>query len=638
MPTIRKNGQQITFPINEPVEAFLTDLNEKEVIGIRKGNSYYDLQTPVREEGEFELVYKNTKEGLELLRHTAAHIMAQAVNRLFPNVEFAIGPVIQDGFYYDFDLEHVFTPDDFPLIESEMQKIIQENYPIKRLETDRNGAFEILSTQKAKYKKELVSTLESDVFSFYSQGEFVDLCRGPHLPSTGLVPAFKILNVAGAYWRGDEKREMLQRLYGTAFWNQKDLEEYLKLLEEAKKRDHRKLGKELDLFSFHNEGLGFPFWHPNGTIIYNAIVDFWREKHREYGYDEIKTPMILSESLWHQSGHWEHYRENMYFTKIDENDFAVKPMNCPGGTLVYRSSMWSYRDLPVRMAELGHVHRHEKSGVLSGLFRVRSFTQDDAHIYCTPEQLEEEVSGVMQLLEEIYHGLGFMKYDIELSTRPAKSIGSDEMWEKAERALSNVLYQKGVHYKLNKGEGAFYGPKIDFHIKDALQRTWQCGTIQVDFSMPERFNMEYTGRDGLKHRPVMIHRAILGSLERFIGILIEHYGGAFPSWLAPVQVVVIPISSEKHLEYAKKIYTILFREGIRVKLDAREESLNYRIRENQSKKVPYLMIVGNREAETNTVAIRKLGKGDLGTFQFDKVLEQLLKEIKERKNSYTLGE
>ncbi|MCX7835097.1 MAG: threonine--tRNA ligase [bacterium] len=638
MPVILKNGNRIQFSINETVRNALSDLDIKDVIGVRNGNTFYDLQTPIREEGEFELVYSNSEEGLEILRHTTAHIMAQAVNRLFPNVEFAIGPVIQDGFYYDFDLEHIFSPDDFPLIEQEMQKIIQEKLIIQRIETNKQGALEILSKQRAKYKNELVETLDSEIFSFYSQGEFVDLCRGPHLPNTGLVPAFKILSVAGAYWRGDEKREMLQRLYGTAFWRKEDLDDYLKIVEEAKKRDHRNLGKELDLFSFHIEGLGFPFWHPNGTILYNAIVDFWREKHREFGYEEIKTPMILSDTLWHQSGHWEHYRENMYFTKIDDKDFAVKPMNCPGGTLVYRSSMWSYRDLPIRMAELGHVHRHEKSGVLSGLFRVRSFTQDDAHIYCTPEQLETEVSGVMKLLEEIYHGLGFTNYDIELSTRPMKSIGSDEMWEKAELALANVLNQKGVKYKVNHGEGAFYGPKIDFHIRDALRRTWQCGTIQVDFSMPERFDMEYTGKDGQKHRPVMIHRAILGSLERFIGILIEHYGGAFPTWLSPVQVVVIPISSEKHIDYAKSIYSELFKMGIRVKLDAREESLNYRIRDNQNKKVPYLFVVGGREAETNKVAIRKLGKGDLGSFSFNEIKLQLFNEIKLRKNIYTLGE
>lgn len=638
MPILRYQDNQIEFPINSSVKPVIDSMNIDYVIGVKHKDEFYDLLTPIRENSTYDLVYSNTTDGLEILRHTAAHIMAQAVNRLFPNVEFAIGPVIQDGFYYDFDLEHTFTPEDFPKIESEMKRIIKEKYEITRLETSKKGAFDLLANQKATFKKELIETIDSEQFSFYSQGEFTDLCRGPHLPNTGMVPAFKILSVAGAYWRGDENRTMLQRLYATAFWTQKELDDYVKMLEEAKKRDHRKLGRDLDLFSFHAEGLGFPFWHPHGTTLYNSVVELWREKHREFGYEEIQTPMILSETLWHQSGHWDHYRDNMYFTDIDEKTFAVKPMNCPGGTLVYRSNMRSYRDLPIRMAELGHVHRHEKSGVLSGLFRVRSFTQDDAHIYCTPEQLEQEVAGVMQLLDEIYQGFGFSDYKIELSTRPEKSIGSDEMWSKAERALSNVLENRQVNYKLNEGEGAFYGPKIDFHIRDALKRTWQCGTIQVDFSMPERFEMEYTGKDGLKHRPVMIHRAILGSLERFIGILIEHYGGAFPSWLAPIQVVVIPISSEKHIEYAREVYNLLYKNNFRVKLDAREESLNYRIRDNQNKKIPYLFVVGGREAEANSVAIRKFGKGDLGTFPIDTVLNQLLTEINERKLSYGLGE
>ena len=558
------------------------------------------------------------------LRHSASHVLAQAVKELYPEVKLGIGPAIEDGFYYDFDRPEGFTPEDLEKIEAAMQKIIAKNLPFERQEVTRQEAESLFAHEP--YKLELIRDLEDDVISIYRQGDFVDLCRGPHIASTGRIKAFKLLSVAGAYWRGSEKNPMLQRIYGTAWNTKKELEEYLNRLEEARRRDHRKLGKELDLFSFQEEGPGFPFWHPNGTIIYNAIVDYWRKVHIDGGYQEIKTPMILNESLWHRSGHWDTYRENMYFVEIDEQVCSVKPMNCPGGILIYKDSLRSYRDLPMRYCELGHVHRHEKSGVLHGLFRVRAFTQDDAHIYCRQEQIQEEVCGVINLIKSIYSRFGFNEYRIELSTRPSKFIGTDEMWETAETSLTEALKASGITYAVNPGDGAFYGPKIDFHIKDSMGRSWQLGTVQLDFSMPERFEMEYIGEDGKPHRPVMIHRAVLGSLERFIGILIEEYAGAFPLWLAPVQTVVLPIA-DRHAEYAGKVAGTLRSQGLRVKVDSRNEKTGFKIREAQVQKIPYMLIVGDREASEDKVSVRQRERGDLGAMPLSDFATQVKNEL-----------
>ena len=573
--------------------------------------------------------FDSSLEGKQAYWHTSSHIMAQAVKRLFPDVKFAIGPAIKEGFYYDFDVEKPFTDEDKAKIEEEMKKIVKENIEIERFSLPKKEALELMKDQP--YKQELIEELpEGEEISFYKQGDFTDLCAGPHLESTGKVKTIKILSSSGAYWRGDEKNKMLQRIYAISFPKASQLEEYLHLLEEAKKRDHKKLGKELELFMIAPEGPGFPFFLPKGMVIRNVLEDFWRKIHVENGYQEIKTPMILNEELWHRSGHWDHYKENMYTTKIDDVDFGIKPMNCPGGILVYKNTVHSYRELPIRAGELGLVHRHEKSGELNGLFRVRCFTQDDAHIFCMPSQIESEIAGVIKLVNEIYSIFGF-KYTVELSTRPDDSMGSDEQWELAEGALKKVLKDLNIDYELNEGDGAFYGPKIDFHIKDCLGRSWQCGTVQLDFQMPERFDLTYIGEDGEKHRPVMLHRVIFGSIERFIGILIEHYAGAFPVWLSPVQVKILPISEKQH-DYAKKIEEEMKAKGIRAKLDDRSEKIGYKIREAQLEKVPYMVIVGQKEEEENIVSIRSRKDGDIGSMKTNEFIEKVIKEDKEKAN------
>ncbi len=600
----------------------------KDAVGGTVNGKDVDISYEIKEDVDLAIITRDSEQGLEILRHTASHVMAQAVKRLFDNVKIAIGPTIDDGFYYDFDLDYRFSEEDLEKIEKEMQKIIDEDFEIKRKEMAKDKAIDFMKEKGEEYKVELIKEFDADYVSFYEQGEFVDLCRGPHLPSTGKINAFKLLSVAGAYWRGDEDNKMLQRIYGTAFDTKKELNKFIKRREEAKKRDHRKLGKELDLFSMHDEGQGFPFFHPKGMVVRNELVDFWKKEHRKAGYEEIKTPIILDESLWHRSGHWDHYKDNMYFTEIDEETHAVKPMNCPGGILVYKNSMHSYRELPIRMAELGLVHRHEMSGALHGLMRVRSFTQDDAHIYCLPSQIEEELSGVIKLVDRIYSAFDF-KYSVELSTKPEKAMGSDELWDKATDALRNAIEKNDLDYEVNEGDGAFYGPKIDFHLEDSLGRTWQCGTIQLDFQMPERFDLNYIGQDGEEHRPVMIHRAIYGSIERFIGILIEHFAGAFPTWLAPVQAKIIPIS-EDQIDYALKVKNELESDNVRVEIDSRDENLGYKIREAQVEQVPYMLIVGDNEVSDNTVSVRERREGDIGVLSVDEFKEKIIKEIKNK--------
>ena len=572
--------------------------------------------------------FDSSLEGKKAYWHTTSHIMAQAVKRIFPNAKLAIGPAIDEGFYYDFDVEKPFSDEDKEKIEQEMKKIIKEDLKIERFVLTKKEALKLMENEP--YKKELIEELpENEEISFYSQGDFTDLCAGPHLLSTGKVKAVKILTSSGAYWRGNEKNKMLQRIYAISYPKASQVEEYLKLLEEAKKRDHKKLGKELELFMIAPEGPGFPFFLPKGMVLRNILEDYWRKIHKENGYVEIKTPVILNEELWHRSGHWDHYKENMYTTKIDDTDYGIKPMNCPGGMLVYKNKMHSYKELPIRAGELGLVHRHEKSGELNGLFRVRCFTQDDAHIFCLPEQIEQEIKGVIDLVDQVYSKFGF-EYTIELSTRPEDSMGSDELWEMAEEALANVLKNLGKEYTLNEGDGAFYGPKIDFHIKDCLGRDWQCGTIQLDFQMPEKFDLTYIGEDGEKHRPVMLHRVIFGSIERFIGNLIEQYAGAFPTWLAPVQVKILPITDNQH-EYAHKIAKKYEEKGIRVEVDDRSEKTGYKIREAQLEKVPYMLIVGEKEVEANTVSIRSREEGDIGAKAVDEFMKDLLDEIENKK-------
>ena len=588
-----------------------------------------DLRYELQEDCELVIdTFDSSLNGKKAYWHTTSHIMAQAVKRLFPDVKFAIGPSIDDGFYYDFDVEKPFTDEDKAKIEEEMKKIIKEDIEIKRFSLPKEKALELMKDQP--YKVELIEELpEGEEISFYEQGDFTDLCAGPHLMSTGKVKAVKILSSSGAYWRGNEKNKMLQRIYAISFPKASQLQEHLDLLEEAKKRDHKKLGKELELFMIAPEGPGFPFFLPKGMIIRNVLEDYWREIHRKNGYQEVKTPMILNEELWHRSGHWDHYKENMYTTKIDDVDFGIKPMNCPGGMIVYKSKMHSYRDLPIRMGELGLVHRHEKSGELNGLFRVRCFTQDDAHIFCLPSQIEEEIAGVIKLVNEVYSLFGF-DYTIELSTRPDDSMGSDEQWEMAENALKKVLADLNLPYELNEGDGAFYGPKIDFHIKDCLGRSWQCGTIQLDFQMPERFDLTYIGEDGEKHRPVMLHRVIFGSIERFIGNLIEQYAGAFPVWISPVQVKILPITDNEH-EYAGKLRQKFEEVGIRVEVDSRNEKTGYKIREAQLEKVPYMLVVGPKEVEANSVSVRSRENGDEGSMEVEKFQERILEEIINKK-------
>jgi len=570
-----------------------------------------DLSFPLTENSSVEIVTIDTEEGLNVLRHSTAHLMAQAVGNLFPGTKFGIGPSIAKGYYYDFDSEHVFTPEDLTSIEKEMKHLVKEKESFERREVSRPEALTHFKNLGEKYKVELIEGLPEDAtISMYTQGNFTDLCAGPHLPSTASIKAFKLMTLAGAYWRGSEKNKMLQRIYGTVFAKASDLEDHLFKLEEAKRRDHRKLGLELDLFSLHEEGPGFPFFHPKGMILRNELEDFWRREHRRRGYQEIKTPVILNRSMWEQSGHWEHYKENMYFTKIDEQDYAIKPMNCPGGMIVYKTKLHSYRDLPLRVGELGLVHRHELSGALHGLLRVRSFTQDDAHIFMLPSQIKEELIGVIELVDYFYKVFGF-DYEVEVSTRPEDAMGSDEDWETATKALQEALEEKGVEYRINPGDGAFYGPKIDFHVKDCLDRTWQCGTIQLDFQMPEKFDLTYIGEDGQKHRPVMIHRVVYGSIERFIAILTEHFAGAFPVWLAPIQVRILPIS-ERHHEYAKTLVSRLMELDIRVEADERKEKIGYKIRESQTEKIPFTLVVGDQEAESDMVAVRRYGQKDAG--------------------------
>lgn len=587
-----------------------------------------DLRYELNEDCKLEIVTFDNLEGKKAYWHTTSHIMAQAIKRIFPEVKLAIGPSIDNGFYYDFDVEKPFTEDDLAKIENEMKKIIKEDLAIERFTLPRDEAIKFMKEKQEPYKVELIEDLpEDEEISFYKQGEFTDLCAGPHVMKTGSIKAVKLLTTSGAYWRGNEKNKMLQRIYGISYPKASQLEEYLNMLEEAKKRDHKKLGKELELFMMTGEGPGFPFFLPKGMVLRNVLEDYWRKIHTLNGYQEVKTPVMLNEELWHRSGHWDHYKDNMYTTKIDEQDFALKPMNCPGGMLVYKSKMHSYKDLPIRMGELGLVHRHEKSGQLNGLFRVRCFTQDDAHIFCLPEQIESEIINLMHLINQVYSLFGFT-YTVELSTRPENSMGSDEEWATAENALKKALEHENMEYVINEGDGAFYGPKIDFHIKDSLGRDWQCGTIQLDFQMPERFDLTYIGQDGEKHRPVMLHRVVFGSIERFIGVLIEHYAGAFPTWLAPVQVKILTIS-DKQKAYANKIVEKLMNEGIRVELDDREEKIGYKIREAQLQKIPYMLIVGDKEVETNAVGVRARKDGDIGQMPTDEFICKIKAEIKE---------
>lgn len=600
----------------------------KKVLSAKIDGETKDLMTKLTKDCKVEFLTFEDADGKWTLRHSASHILAQAVKRLYKdkNVKLAIGPAIDNGFYYDFDMEYQLTADDLAKIEKEMEKIVKENLPIVRRELSRKDALDMFEKQGEKYKVELITDLPEDaIISTYEQGEFIDLCAGPHAISTGKVKAIKLQSVAGAYWRGSEKNKMLQRVYGTAFEKKADLDEYLKMLEEAAKRDHRKLGKELDLFSLQEEGPGFPFFHPNGMVIRNELITYWREIHREFGYQEIKTPMILNRKLWEQSGHWDHYKENMYFTKIDDEDYAIKPMNCPGGILVYRTHQHSYRELPIRTAELGLVHRHELSGALHGLMRVRNFTQDDAHIFMLPSQIEDEIQKVITLFDRVYRTFG-LEYHAELSTRPENSMGSDEVWKTATTALRNALEHRGLKYIVNEGDGAFYGPKIDFHLKDSIGRTWQCGTIQLDMLLPEKFDLTYVGEDGQKHRPVMIHRVVYGSIERFIGILIENYAGAFPTWLAPIQVNILPIT-DKHADYAFELKKKMFALGLRVEVDDRNEKIGYKMRESQVKKIPYILVVGDKEMESNQVAVRKHGEQESSIMDVDAFIKEIQEKV-----------
>jgi threonyl-tRNA synthetase len=580
-----------------------------------------DLHKPVQENDQVEIITFDSIEGKSVFWHSSSHLLAQAVQELFPSAKIAIGPAIETGFYYDFDIENPFTPDDLVKIETKIKELIGRKTDIIRSEVSTEDARSYFASRNEIYKVELLNNIEGNP-SIYSQGEWKDLCRGPHVPNTGYLKAFKLLSIAGAYWRGSEKNKMLQRIYGVSFPKQALLDEYLTLLEEAQKRDHRRLGKELELFSFHQEGVGFPFWHPNGMVLYNAILDYCRKEHIKAGYQEVKTPIILREELWHRSGHWDKYRENMYFTTVDEAPHAVKPMNCPGGLLIYKNAIHSYREFPIKFCEFGLVHRHEKASALHGLFRVRQFTQDDAHIFCLPEQIEPQITEVIAFIMKIYKIFGFEKYKIELSTRPEKYIGSVEIWDKAELALKNVLEHQKIDYKLNPGDGAFYGPKIDFHVQDVLKRSWQCGTIQLDFSMPERFELEYTADDGQKKRPVMVHRALLGSIERFIGILLENYGGALPLWLAPIQLKILPIA-DRFLGFCVVIKQAALDAGIRCEIDDRSEKIGYKIRDAEVKKIPYMAIIGEKEVEASAVALRLHGKGDLGSMPLAQFISKL---------------
>lgn len=601
----------------------------KKVLAADVDGELTDLREELKDGSHVSFLTFEEQGGKDTLRHSASHVMAQAIKRLWPDAKLAIGPAIENGFYYDIDMEHVLTPEDLTKIEDAMKKIVKENFPIEKAVMSRDEALKFFADKKEDYKVELIQDLPADaVISTYKQGEFTDLCAGPHVASTGKVKAFKLQSLAGAYWRGDEKNKMLQRIYGTAFEKQEQLDEYLHMLEEAARRDHRKLGKKLGLFAIKEEGPGFPFFLPKGMAMRNELENFWREVHHDFDYEEVRTPIILNRQLWETSGHWFHYRENMYTTRIDDEDYAIKPMNCPGSILVYQNEMHSYRDFPIRMAELGLVHRHELSGALHGLFRVRSFTQDDAHVFMLPSQIKEELIKVIDLFDRIYSQFG-LTYRVELSTKPDNAMGDDAIWEAATNALREAIEEKQIPYQINEGDGAFYGPKLDFHIRDSIGRTWQCGTIQLDMNLPERFHMEYVGEDGQKHQPIMIHRACFGSMERFIGILIEHYAGAFPTWLAPVQVKILPIS-EKHVAYAEKLRQAFKKAYVRVELDDRNEKIGYKIRQAQVEKVPYMLVVGDKEEQDGTVSVRKRGEGEVGSQKYEEFLENILAEAKAR--------
>ena len=635
MITIRlKDGKEKQFEsavsLADAAKAISNSLGKNALVAKVNGE-LTDLRDPIVDGAEVEFFTKEDPEGLFTLRHTASHVMAQAIQHLFPGVKFAIGPAIDDGFYYDLDSDHVFSQEDFVAIEKEMSKIAKENIPLVKKVLPRDEALQYFKDKGQDYKVMLIEDLpEEETISLYEQGDFTDLCAGPHLKATGKVKTFKLMTVAGAYWRGDSKNKMLQRIYATAFFSKEDLDHFLFVRAEAEKRDHRKLGKQLDLFSFHEEGPGFPFFHPKGMILRNKLMDYERELFKEFGYVEIMTPVILSKKLWLQSGHWDHYKENMYFTQIDEEDYAIKPMNCPGGILFFKTQQRSYRDLPMRVGEFGLVHRHELKGALHGLFRVRCFTQDDAHIFMTQEQMKDEVIKCMAMYQKMYGVFG-LEYHVELSTRPENSMGSDELWEISTNALREAIETAGVPYQINEGDGAFYGPKLDFHVQDSLGRTWQCGTIQMDMQLPERFDVNYIGEDGEKHRAVMLHRAGYGSLERFIGILIEHYAGAFPTWIAPVQAKIIPVT-DKNLEYAKSVAAAMSESDIRVEVEEANETLGYKIRKAQMEKVPYMIIVGDQEMKGHTISVRSRKNGDQGTQSLPMFVANLIREIKEREN------
>lgn len=635
MITIRlKDGKEKEFEsavsLADAAKAISNSLGKNALVA-KVNDELTDLRDPIVDGAEVEFFTKEDPEGLFTLRHTASHVMAQAIQHLFPGVKFAIGPAIDDGFYYDLDSDHVFSQEDFAAIEKEMSKIAKENIPLVKKVLPRDEALQYFKDKGQDYKVMLIEDLpEEETISLYEQGDFTDLCAGPHLKSTGKVKTFKLMTVAGAYWRGDSKNKMLQRIYATAFFSKEDLDHYLFVRAEAEKRDHRKLGKQLDLFSFHEEGPGFPFFHPKGMILRNKLMDYERELFKEFGYVEIMTPVILSKKLWLQSGHWDHYKENMYFTQIDDEDYAIKPMNCPGGILFFKTQQRSYRDLPMRVGEFGLVHRHELKGALHGLFRVRCFTQDDAHIFMTQEQMKDEVIKCMAMYQKMYGVFG-LEYHVELSTRPENSMGSDELWEISTNALREAIETAGVPYQINEGDGAFYGPKLDFHVQDSLGRTWQCGTIQMDMQLPERFDVNYIGEDGEKHRAVMLHRAGYGSLERFIGILIEHYAGAFPTWIAPVQAKIIPVT-DKNLEYAKSVAAAMSESDIRVEVEEANETLGYKIRKAQMEKVPYMIIVGDQEMKGHTISVRSRKNGDLGSQSLPMFVANLIREIKEREN------
>ena len=632
MKIILKSGDGLEVAENATAFAAAQAISEglaRNAICAKVNGELVDLSYELKDGDNLEIVTLKDKEGLQVYRHTCAHVLAQALKTVYPTCKLSIGPVIENGYYYDVDFVTPIAQSDLAKVESEMQKIIKSNLPIERFTLPREEAIKLMEEFSENYKVELIQDLpEGETISFYKQGNFIDLCRGPHLPSTGKIKAFKLTSIAGAYWRGDEHNKMLTRIYGTAFAKKDEMDAYFTMLEEAKKRDHTKLGKELKLFAIMNEGKGLPFFLPNGMVLKNTLVDYWRQIHTREGYVEIQTPIMLNRTLWETSGHWFHYRDNMYTTKVDEEDFAIKPMNCPGSILVYKNEPHSYKDLPIRMGELGLVHRHEKSGQLHGLFRVRCFTQDDAHIFMTREQIKDEIKGVVRLINEVYTLFGF-KYHVELFTRPENSMGSDEDWEIATESLRNALNDLGLDYVVNEGDGAFYGPKIDFHLEDSIGRTWQCGTIQLDFQLPQRFEMEYVGEDGAKHRPIMVHRVAFGSIERFIGILIEHFAGKFPVWLAPVQVKILPIT-DRQIAYANELCDKMKAAGIRVCVDDRSEKIGYKIREAQMEKVPYMLVVGEKEMEAGQVAVRRRDKGDIGAINADEFIATVVNDIAEK--------